>query len=61
MYNSSGNIVCLPDDRVAVIDGLHNFVVAEEGNVLMICPRNDAAALRRMMTDAQMKLGEEFS
>lgn len=61
LYNSTGNIVCLPKERVAVIDGMNNFVIAEEGNVLMICPRKDAAALRRMMTDAQMKLGEEFS
>lgn len=61
LYNSTGNIIRMPKDRVAVIDGLNNFVVAEEGNVLMICPKNDAAALRRIMTDAQMKLGEEFS
>ena len=41
-------------------DGLKGFVVAEKGDVLMICPKDDSAALRRMMTDAQMKLGEEF-
>ena len=35
-------------------------VLAEKGDVLMICPKDDSAALRRMMTDAQMKLGEEF-
>ena len=50
----------LPKGRIAVIDGLKGFVVAEKGDVLMICPKDDSAALRRMMTDAQMKLGEEF-
>jgi mannose-1-phosphate guanylyltransferase len=45
---------------VAVIAGLKDFVVAEQGNVLMICPKEDNATLRRLMTDAQMKLGEEF-
>ena len=60
LYNSEGNVICLPEGRIAVIDGLKGFVVAEKGNVLMICPKDDSAALRRMMTDAQMKLGEEF-
>ncbi len=61
LYNSKNNVVCLPEGRIAVIDGLQGFVVAEEGNVLMICPKDDSAALRRLMTDAQMRLGEEFS
>lgn len=60
LYNSDGNVICLPKGRIAVIDGLHGYVVAEKGNVLMICPKDDSAALRRMMTDAQMELGEEF-
>ena len=60
LYNSQGNVVCLPKGRVAVIAGLKDFVVAEQGNVLMICPKEDNATLRRLMTDAQMKLGEEF-
>lgn len=58
LYECSGNIIRLPKGRIAVVDGLKDFIVAEEGNVLMICPKNDPAALRRMMTDAQMKLGE---
>lgn len=60
LYNSEENVICLPKDRIAVIDGLKGYIVAEKDNVLMICPKNDAAALRRMMTDSQMKLGEEF-
>ncbi len=60
LYNSEGNVICLPKGRMAVIDGLKGFVVAEKDNVLMICPKDDNATLRRMMTDVQMKLGEEF-
>ena len=60
LYNSEGNVICLPEGRIAVIDGLKGFVVAEKGDVLMICPKDDSAALRRMITDAQMKLGEDF-
>lgn len=61
LYQCKGNVVRLPKGKIAVIDGLKDFVIAEEGNVLMICPKNDPSALRRMMTDAQIKLGENFA
>lgn len=61
LYDCKDNLVCLPKGRIAVIDGLEGYVVAEQGNVLMICPKDDSAALRRMMTDAQVKLGEELA
>lgn len=60
LYDCKSNVICMPEGRIAVIEGLEGYVVAEKGNVLMICPKEDSAALRRMMTDAQMKLGEEF-
>lgn len=59
LTNSHGNVIRLPKGRTAIIEGLDNFVVAEEGDVLMICPRNDTAAMRRMMTEAQTQLGIE--
>lgn len=53
LYECSGNIVRLPGGRTAVIKGLHDYVVAEEGEILMICPRQDIAAMRRMHTDTK--------
>lgn len=61
LSNCKGNVIRLPKGRVAVFNGLEDFVVAEEGNVLLICPKTDVAAFRRMMTEAQMKLGESMN
>lgn len=55
-----GNLVCLPDAKAAVIAGLEGYLVAEKDGVLVICPNHDAAIVRRLVTEAQMKLGEEF-
>ena len=55
-----GNLVCLPDAKAAVIAGLEGYLVAEKDGVLVICPNNDPAIVRRLVTEAQMKLGEEF-
>ena len=56
LYECSGNIIRLPDGHTAVVKGLKDYVVAEEGEFLMICPRQDIAAMRRMHTDT--KFGE---
>ena len=53
LYECTGNIIRLPEGRKAVIKGLNGYVVAEEGEILMICPREDVAAMRRMHTDTK--------
>ena len=53
LYECSDNVIRLPKGRTAVIKGLNDYVVAEEGEILMICPRQDIAAMRRMHTDTK--------
>ena len=53
--NAHGNIVRLPADKLAVISGLDDFVVAEADGVIMICPKGDAAAMRRLQTLANLE------
>lgn len=51
--NSKDNIVRLPSGHLAAISGLEGYVVTEENGILMICPKTDAAAIRRLQTLAQ--------
>lgn len=60
LYNSEGNVVCLPKGRIAVIDGLNNYIISEKDDVLLICPKEHCESLRRMTTDALMKLGKDY-
>ena len=53
LYDCTGNIIRLPKGRTAVVKGLKDYVIAEEGEILMICPREDAAAMRKMHTDTK--------
>ena len=53
LYECSGNIIRMPNGHTAVVKGLHDYVIAEEGEFLMICPRQDIAAMRRMHTDTK--------
>ena len=42
-----GNIIKVPKGHLAVINGLDNYIVVENDNILLICPREDSSALIR--------------
>ncbi|WP_294537848.1 mannose-1-phosphate guanylyltransferase [uncultured Bacteroides sp.] len=60
LYNCKDNIVVLPKGKLAVIDGLEGYLVAESNNVLLICRKDEEHAIRKYVNDAQMQLGDEF-
>ncbi len=55
MSNSSGCMVRMPEGRTAVIEGLHDFIVVESGNVLLICPRSQEQDVKRLVEELKFK------
>ncbi len=56
-----GNIIKIPDDHIAILNGLDGYIVAEKGNVLLVCKKEDSSALiRKYVNEVQMKDGEKF-
>lgn len=49
-------MVRLPKQMKAVVAGLDGFLVAQEGDLLMICPNQDVDYIRRLINEAQMDL-----
>ena len=45
---------------MAVVQGLEDYVIVEDGNVLVICKKNDQKNIRKFVNDAQLNLGEEY-
>ncbi|ADV43001.1 mannose-1-phosphate guanylyltransferase [Bacteroides helcogenes] len=60
LYNSRNNIVVLPNNKLAVIDGLEGYLIAESDNVLLICKKDEEHAIRKYVNDTQIKLGEDY-
>ncbi len=60
MYDSTDNIVVLPEGKLAVLQGLEGYLVAESENVLLICKKDEEHAIRKYVTDAQLKMGEDY-
>lgn len=45
--DSTCNVLCLQDGKLAVISGMEGMIVAEKDNVLLICPKGDSSAMIR--------------
>lgn len=58
--NTSNCIINMPKDKLAVIQGLENFIVVETENVLLICPKDDEQQVRNLVNDVKMKKGDRY-
>lgn len=60
LYDCNNNIIAMPNGKLAVLQGLENYLIADTKNVLLICRKDDENTIRRYVNDVQIKLGEEF-
>ena len=62
LYEAEDNIIALEDHhRLAIVQGLKDYIVVESGNVLLICRKSDEQRIKQFMADAQIRFGEEFN
>ncbi|MDR2118575.1 MAG: mannose-1-phosphate guanylyltransferase [Tannerellaceae bacterium] len=62
LYDSRENIIAIDNpDRLVVIEGLDDHLVAESGNILLICKKDNEQRIKQFMVDVQLKYGKEFS
>ena len=55
------NIIRLPKGKLGVFNGLEGYIVAEEGDVLMICKKSDNSSMvKKYVNEVRIKYGDEF-
>lgn len=59
-YDSSGNIFAVRGEKLVVVNGLHDYIVADAGDVLLVCPRSDEQRIRNIVNDAKASFGDKF-
>jgi len=59
-YNSRGNIFAVRGEKLIVVDGLDDYIVADADGILLICPRSHEQEIKRMVTDIKVKFGDRF-
>ncbi|TAH23981.1 MAG: mannose-1-phosphate guanylyltransferase [Cytophagales bacterium] len=60
VYDSKNCIIKTPSDKLVVIEGLENYIVAEYENVLMICRINQEQRVRQFVADVKSMKDEKF-
>jgi mannose-1-phosphate guanylyltransferase len=60
-YESEGNVVTLEPGKLAVVQGMKDMIVAEEGGILLICRKSDEQRIKQFVADAQEKYNGKYN
>lgn len=59
-YNSSGNIFAVPGDKLVVVNGLHDYIVADAGDVLLVCPKSEEQHIKQYVNDVKLSYKDKY-
>ncbi|MBC2839581.1 mannose-1-phosphate guanylyltransferase [Robiginitalea sp. SC105] len=60
LKDSSGNMVRLPEGKVAVLEGMRDFIVIDKPDVLMIIPREREQEIKQWVAEVRRTCGDEY-
>ncbi|GAA3966258.1 mannose-1-phosphate guanylyltransferase [Mucilaginibacter dorajii] len=60
MYDSSNCMVNVPGEKLVILKGLHDFIVVESNNTLLICPRDQEQNVKQVVADVKSKFGAKY-
>jgi mannose-1-phosphate guanylyltransferase len=60
LYETQNCMIKTPKNKLVVIQGLNNYIIAENDNVLMICSKDQEQQVKQFVEDATA-MGERFS
>jgi mannose-1-phosphate guanylyltransferase len=59
-YELDGCIIRIPDDKLAVIEGLKDYIVVESDGILLVCRKSEEQSIRQFVNEVKMKKGEQY-
>jgi mannose-1-phosphate guanylyltransferase len=60
MYDSSNCMVNVPAGKLVILQGLHDFIVVESNNTLLICPRDQEQNVKKVVADVKHQFGTKY-
>ena len=58
-FDTENCIIKLPNGKIAVLEGLHDYIVVDTDDVLLVCPRNAEQNIKRYVENVKFETGEE--
>ena len=60
IYDTTNCIISLNNKKVAVLQGLDGYIVAESNDTLMICRKEDEQQIKQFVTDVRIQKGDSL-
>ncbi len=60
LYDSTNCIINLPNDKLAVIQGLDDYIIVDSDNILLICRKDDEQKIKNFVNDVKLEKGENY-
>jgi mannose-1-phosphate guanylyltransferase len=60
IYDTTNCIVNVPKDKLLVLQGLDDYIVVEDDNILLICKKTEEQQIRQFVNDVMSEKGEKF-
>jgi mannose-1-phosphate guanylyltransferase len=59
-FESKNCIVNMPKDKLVVLQGLDDYILVEDENVLLVCKKTEEQQLREIVNTIKLEKGEKF-
>ncbi len=60
-YEAEKNIVTLESGKLAVVQGVEDMIIAEQGNVLLVCKKGEEQRIKQFVADAQSRFEGRYN
>lgn len=60
VYETEKCIVNVPKNKIVVVQGLEDYIVVENNDILLICKKSDEQQIRQYVADVQVEFGNKY-
>ena len=60
LFDTHGCLIKKPEGKLAVVEGLDEFIVIDTEDVLMICPKENEQNIKKFIDTARFTKGDRF-
>lgn len=60
IYDTRNSLINIPNNKIAVINGLKDYIVVDTPDVLMICPKSEERNIKGFIEDIKYATGDKF-
>jgi mannose-1-phosphate guanylyltransferase len=60
LQDTTGSLIRMPAEKIAVIKGLEDFIVVDEGDILLIYPKSEEQQIKQVTEEIRQRFGSEY-